>query len=247
MVSKVYELMSNHVSIRKYKDEDVKQEDLNMILRGAQFAPSSINGQQWSVVVIRDKETKKKMADLTGGQKWIEEAPVFLVFLADYYRTALALEKENKEFKNMESIEATMVGSVDVGIAFANAMNVAESLGYGIVPIGAVRREPMEIIELLELPKYVYPVLGMCIGIPDEKPMKKPRLPEKAVIHNEKYNKDLNDLVDQYDETIREYMDTRTQGKDVRTWSQGISSVYENVYFPKVYPSLKQQGFTNDK
>lgn len=246
-MSQVYEVISNHVSIRKYKNENIKNEDLDKILKSTQFAPSSINGQQWSVIVIKDKETKKKIAALAGGQKWIEQAPVFLIFVADYYRTALALKKENKEFKNIESIEATMVSCVDIGIAFSNAMNVAESMGYGIVPIGAVRREPMEIIKLLELPKYVYPILGMCIGVPDEKPMKKPRMPEEAVIHREKYNKDLEDLVNQYDETIKEYMNTRTQGKDVRTWSKGISSVYDKVYFPKVYPSLKQQGFTNDK
>lgn len=246
-MNKVYEVISNHVSIRKYKDEDIKNEDLDKILKSTRFAPSSINGQQWSVIVIKDKETKKKIADLTGGQQWIEKAPVFLVFVADYYKTNLALKKENKEFKNIESIEATMVSCVDVGIAFSNAMNVAESMGYGIVPIGAVRKEPMEIIKLLELPKYVYPILGMCIGVPDEKPMQKPRLGKEAMIHEEKYNKNLEDSVDQYDKTIKEYMDTRTQGKDVRTWSKGISSVYDKVYFPKVYPSLKQQGFTNDK
>ena len=246
-MSQVYELISNHVSIRKYKNEGIKEEDLNKILKSTQFAPSSINGQQWSVIVIKNEETKKKIADLAGGQKWIAEAPVFLVFVADYYRTALALKKENKEFKNIESIEATMVASVDVGIAFSNAMNVAESMGYGIVPIGAVRREPMEIIKLLELPKYVYPILGMCIGVPDESPMKKPRLPEEAVIHKEKYNKYLEVLINQYDNTIKEYMNTRTQGEDIRTWSKGISSIYDKVYFPKVYPTLKEQGFTNDK
>lgn len=246
-MSKTYEVISNHTSIRRYKDEDIKEEDLNKILKSTQFAPSSMNGQQWSVIVVKDKETKRKIATLTGGQKWIEEAPVFLVFIADYYRTAIALKKENKEFRNIESIESTMVASVDVGIAFSNAMNVAESMGYGIVPIGAVRREPMEMIKLLDLPKYTYPILGMCIGIPDENPMKKPRFPEEAVIHKERYNKDLDDLVDRYDETIKKYMDIRTQGEDLRTWSQGISAVYDKIYFPKVYPSLKQQGFINDK
>ncbi len=246
-MNKVYEVMSKHVSIRKYKAEDIKQDDLNKILECAQSAPSSVNGQQWSIIVIKDKGTKKKIAELTGGQKWIEDTPVFLLFVADYYRAALALEKENKEFKNIESIEATMVSSVDIGIAFSNAMNIAESMGYGIVPIGAVRREPMEIIQLLELPKYVYPILGMCIGVPDENPQKKPRFPIKAVVHQEKYNTDLDEFLNEYDETIKEYMDDRTNGNDVRTWSEGISSIYSSVYFPKVYSTLKQQGFENNK
>lgn len=246
-MNQMYKLMSKHASIRKYKDEDIKEEDLDKILKGAQFAPSSINGQQWSIIVIRDKETKKKIATLSGGQKWIEEAPVFLLFVADYYRIAIALEKENKEFKNIESIEATMVSCVDVGIAFSNAMNMAESMGYGTVPIGAVRREPMEIIQLLELPKYVYPILGMCVGVPDENPIQKPRFPKQAVVHNEKYNTDVEDSLNQYDETIKEYMRDRTEGKDVRTWSEGVSTIYSYIYFPKVYPTLKQQGFDNDK
>lgn len=126
-------------------------------------------------------------------------------------------------------------------------MNVAQSMGYGIVPIGAVRREPMDIIELLELPKYVYPIVGMCIGVPDENPMQKPRFPEQAVIHKEKYNTDLEALVNEYDETIKEYMNDRTQGNDIRTWSEGIAATYSLVYFPKVYPTLKQQGFENQK
>lgn len=243
----IYEIMKNHKSIRKYKDEDVKQDDLEKILEAAQLAPSSINGQQWSVIVIKDKEKKKEFASLTGGQKWIEEAQVFLVFVADYYRTALALEKENKEFKNIDSIEATMVSCVDIGLAFSNAMNVAESMGYGIVPIGAIRREPQRVIELLELPQYVYPVLGMCIGVPDEEPMKKPRFSKEAMVHEEKYNRDLKRLVDQYDKTIEQYMKERTNGEDVRNWSQGVSGTYSTVYFPKVYGTLKDQGFKNDK
>lgn len=243
----LYEIMKNHKSKRKYKGQDVDENDMEKILEAARLAPSSINGQQWSVIVVKDEKKKKEFAELTGGQKWIEDAPVFLVFVADYYRTAIALEKENKEFKNIESIEAIMVSSVDVGLAFSNAMNMAESMGYGIVPIGAIRRDPEKVIELLDLPKFVYPVLGMCIGVPDEDPMKKPRFPIKAMVHKEKYNRDQEVLVDEYDETIENYMEERTEGQDVRNWSQGVSGTYSTVYFPKVYDSLKKQGFKNNK
>ena len=122
----VFDTIKKHRSIRKYKDKDVKQEDLDKILEAAQLAPSSINGQQWSIIVIKNDETKKQFAELTGGQEWVAKAPVFLVFVADYYRAGIALKKEGKEFKNIESIEATMVSAVDVGLAFSNAMNVAE-------------------------------------------------------------------------------------------------------------------------
>lgn len=42
-------------------------------------------------------------------------------------------------------------------------------------------------------------------------------------------------------------MDDRTNGNDVRTWSEVIGSIYSSVYFPKVYSTLKQQGFENNK
>lgn len=76
----MYELMSKHVSIRKYKDEDIKEEDLSKILKSAQFAPSSINGQQWSIIVIKDNETKKKIATLTGGKNGLKK-PLYFFFL----------------------------------------------------------------------------------------------------------------------------------------------------------------------
>lgn len=246
-MSVVFDSLSRHRSVRKYKDSEVKKEDLDMILSAAQYAPSSINGQQWSIVVIKDKEKKKKLAELTGGQEWIDLAPVFLVFVADYNRASIAAAKQDKDLIITESVESVMVACVDVGLAMQNSINAAESLGYGIVPIGAVRKEPEEVIDLLGLPKYVFPVAGLCIGVPDEEQSQKPRLPQGAVVHYESYNNDLERYIDSYDETIKQYMKKRTQNASSRTWSEGIMKSYNRVYYPKVYQALKNQGFENNK
>lgn len=243
----IHDVVVNHRSIRKYKNQDIPEKDLKMILDAVTHAPTSINGQQCSVVVVKDQSKKDKIAEITGGQQWISQTPVFLVFVADYSRTAKAMKKKGLEFKNMESVEATMVGAVDCGIAFGSAMDVAESLGYGIVPIGAIRRDPEAMVKLLNLPEYTFPVLGMCIGVPDEMPGLKPRFGEKIVIHNEEYRPITDEELDQYDETILKYMDERTGGTDVRDWSDGVTAVYSKVYFPKVKPVLEKQGFKNEK
>ena len=172
---------------------------------------------------------------------------MFLVFVADYNRAKLAAKKNDNELKITESVESIMVASVDVGLAAGNAIAVAESLGYGIVPIGGVRREPEEVIELLELPQYVYPIVGLCIGIPESKEEKKPRLPLQAVVHNEAYNKDQMIDIDVYDDIIHNYLLERSAGKKDTNWSKQLSDLYSRVYYPKVYPSLKKQGFDNDK
>ncbi len=243
----VYDVISKHKSIRKYKNEEVKKEDLKKILTAAQYAPSSINGQQWSIIVVKDENKKKKLAELAGDQEWIAKAPVFLVFVADYYRTDIAAKKQNKDLIITQSVESIMVSCVDAGLAMQNSINVAESLGYGTVPIGAMRKEPEDVIKLLDLPKYVFPIAGLCIGVPDEEHKQKPRLPIEAVIHYESYNSALQDHIDEYDETIKEYMKKRTENSSDKSWSEGIMYAYDKVYYPKVYQALKEQGFDNNK
>lgn len=246
-MNNIVETLMNHRSIRKYKEEPVKQEDLDQILKVVQHGQTSVNGQQFSVIVIKDPSTKAKIDAMTGGQEWISKAPVFLLFVSDFSRIAAALEKDSVPFENIESVESTMVGSVDSGIAFGLAMAVAESMGYGIVPIGAVRREPYDLTELLQLPKYVYPVVGMCIGVPDDEPALKPRFPLHEIVHEEVYHPMESEALAEYDQIVKDYMNKRTNGEDVRSWSDSMKYIYSRVYFPKVIGSLEQQGYSNTK
>ncbi len=242
-MNEVIRTFLNHRSIRSYKDEMIKDAELDAVIRAAQAAPSSINGQQVSIIAVKDKEKKAKIAELTGGQKWINEAPVFLVFASDFYRAHLAAKKNGVDLVITDDLESVLVGSVDVGLAMGNAIGAAESLGLGIVPIGAIRNDPKQLIELLELPKYVFPICGLCLGYPNDKPGLKPRLPKEAVYHEEKYNSNLRGFIDRYDEEISQYMKERTNGESDRNWSSAIAQTYKTVYFPKVSPTIREQGY----
>ncbi len=72
---------------------------------------------------------------------------------------------------------------------------------------------------------------------------KKPRLPQKAIWHKERYDTNLEGLIKEYDQTISNYMDKRTNGKETRGWSQEISSFYNHIYYLEVRRMLEQQGF----
>lgn len=167
------EIIKNHRSIRQYLDKDISNDIIDEIVKSAQAMPNSINGQQTSVIVVRDKAKREKLAELTGNQPYVAEAPVFLVFIMDFYRTYLAAKKNNVEQKINEYVEGIGVGSVDVGIALGAATIAAESLGLGVVPIGGIRRNPEEVIELLELPKYTFPLVGLVVGYPANNSHKK--------------------------------------------------------------------------
>ena len=197
----------SHRSIRKYQNRPIEKEILDEILKAVQTAPNWVNLQHISVIVVQEQQRRKKFAELCGGQKHIAQAPVFLVFCADFYRTWLACKENGQEFDSVVSqIDNLIVGANEVGIALGTAVVAAESFGLGTVPIGAIRLHAFEAIRELNLPKYVVPMLGLCVGYPAEEPGQKPRLPKEAVCFEEKYNSDLKGLLKQYDEQYAVYL-----------------------------------------
>jgi FMN reductase [NAD(P)H] len=239
--------IQDHRSIRNFLDKEVSEEIIDEILMTAQSMPNSINGQQTSVIVVKDKARKAEIAKLAGGQKWIDDAPVFFVFIADFYKTDLAAQKNDRKQIAQESVEGILAGTVDVGLNLGAAIIAAESLGLGIVPIGGVRKSPDELIALLELPLDTFPIAGLALGYPVDHSHKKPRLPLDTFRHDETYHtENLKKAIDTYDEKMTDYL--KEIGREQEgNWSQATSNIYQTVYYPKVYPVLKEQGFKNDK
>jgi len=54
----------NRKSIRKYKDIKISDEIIEQLLRAAMAAPSAGNEQPWEFIVLRDKETMKKITEV---------------------------------------------------------------------------------------------------------------------------------------------------------------------------------------
>lgn len=235
----------NHRSVRSYKPDPIQDNQLDLILQSTQMAPSSINGQQMSIIVIKDQNRKEQLAKLSGNQRFIAEAPVFLVFCSDFYRAHLACEKNGTTLKVTDSLESTLIGSIDVGLAMQNAINAAESLGLGTVPIGSIRNHPEEVSRLLGLPEFVFPMCGLVIGRPNDIPNRKPRLPRKAVIFEEQYDPNIRELIDQYDETMRQYMLDRTKGESDRNWSVNIAQKYGQSSTRDIRPAMAKKGYHN--
>ncbi len=57
----------NRKSIRQFTGEPVSEEDLALIFKTAQRAPTSINAQQVSLVYTRDKAKLKRISELCSG------------------------------------------------------------------------------------------------------------------------------------------------------------------------------------
>jgi FMN reductase [NAD(P)H] len=241
------QIIKNHRSIRSYLDKDLPADVLQAIVDAAQAMPTSINGQQVSLVIVRDKDTRLKLAELCGGQPWVAAAPVFVLFVADFYKTSLAAEINGRTQVIHESVEGGLVGVLDCGIAMGGMIVAAESLGLGIVPIGGIRLHAKEVIELLGLPKYTFPVNGLCVGYPADESKLKPRLPQETFAHYEKYAaSQLLSNIKAYDVTMEAYLATIGRTNE-GNWSKQTSNSYQQVYFPNVKPTMTEQGLLHNK
>jgi FMN reductase [NAD(P)H] len=246
----VLESLFKHKSIRKYKDQPLEDEKLQLIIKAAQAAPNWCNAQHVSIIVVKDKARKQKLAELSLNQPYIASCSAFLVFCADFYRTIYAFEKsgktEEEKDQYIKQLDNLFVGSHDVGIVMENAIVAAESLGLGTVPIGLIRKASLEVVKELELPKYVIPLVGLCVGYPDHDANMKPRLPAAAVCFNEKYDTTKSKAgVDQFDEEFKKYLASRDTNNRDENWSSGIADKYLQFkdFYVDDYELLKQQGF----
>lgn len=239
-----------HKSVRSYTDTPVEEDILNQIIKAVQAAPNWVNFQHVSVVAVKEPMRRKRFAQLCGNQAHVAEAPVFFVFCADFYRTWLACQDQKQSFEEVTSkIDNLIVAAGEVGIALGTAVAAAEAFGLGTVPIGDIRLHPLEVIKELALPKYVLPLLGLCVGYPAEIPGQKPRLPKEAVYFEERYQQDLGESLNQYNELYASYLKERPQNGRTGNWTQSVAEFYRYPYnhYPEVTAMLQQQGFLKNR
>ncbi|WP_261835694.1 nitroreductase family protein [Vibrio ishigakensis] len=231
--------------MRNFTGESVKEQDLQLILKAAQQAPTSINAQQVSLVITRNKENIQKIAEIAGGQPQVASADVFITIVIDYHRTAVATELAGKEQVIHRSAEGIVVGAGDAGIMLNALQTAANSLGYGSTAIGGIRNNPQQMIDLLGLPEKTYPIVGITLGVADDSQgaQIKPRVPLESFAMYEKYDQATVDKgVEQYDQQLREWWDAQ-QLNNMRSYAEETAAFYQNVYFPEVAKTMQQQGF----
>lgn len=225
-MNEVIELLMNHRSIRKFKQDPIPEATVETIIRAAQMASTSSNVQAYSVIAIKDPSLRERMMELSGNQQYVAECPVFLVWCADLYRLSQAADmhadgdRSEQQEIYADTVENFLVASVDTALAAQNAAIAAESLGLGIVYIGGLRNRIAEVSELLQLPELVYPLFGMCIGVPDQAPLSRPRLPLEGILHADTYQIErIKPGIESYDRIYTQYMHERTGGKNSTAWS----------------------------
>src|SRR4030043_263944 len=113
----VFTAIRERSSVRAYKATDVEEDKLKKILEAARLSPSASNRQEWKFIVVKNKETKKKLAKAAFGQSFIGEAPIVIVACATESKSIMACGQP--------------AYTVDVSIACAFIILLAYELGLG--------------------------------------------------------------------------------------------------------------------
>lgn len=166
-----FKLAKERRSIRAYKPDEISDRDFKKILEAANSAPSAGNLQSYEIFVVRDKEKKNELVAAAGGQQFIAQAPVALVFCACPFKSALRYGKRGLELYAIQ----------DATISATFAMLAASSLGIGSVWIGAFDEE--KVLDALENPRNVKPIAILPLGYPDEAPLPHARKRLDEMVH----------------------------------------------------------------
>ena len=167
----VFTAVSQRSSVRAYKATPVEEEKLRKILEAARLSPSASNRQDWKFVVVKNRETRKKLAQAAFGQSFIGQAPVVIVACGTEPKAMMACGQATH--------------TVNVSIACAYMILEAYELGLGTCWIGAFNEN--EVKEILNIPRHVRAVAMTPVGYPDEPPSKKSRKSLDQIICLERY------------------------------------------------------------
>lgn len=167
----VFEAVSKRRSIRKYKDAPVEDEKLQDILEVARIAPSAGNRQEWRFIVVKDKESREKLAEAANNQTFVAEAPVTIV--------ACSTESERVMPCGQHAY------TVDLSIAVSFMILEATALGLGTCWLGAYDEEKVR--NILNIPERIRVPAMFTLGYADEIPHQRPRKHLSEIISSEKY------------------------------------------------------------
>ncbi len=165
-------------SIRKYREFDIPDEDIEQILRAAQLAPSTNNSQPWRFVVVRSRDMREILSEAAGGQRFIAEASAIVVVIG--MRTASCCPDSPAKWYALD----TMIAAEHIVLA-------GTALGYGTCWIAMFQSQPTEVTriikETLNIPNGGEIVALVTIGFPDEAPAQRPRLALEEIAYSEKF------------------------------------------------------------
>lgn len=146
-------------SIRAYTDKEIEEEKLNLVLEAGRLAPSASNRQEWRFIVVKDAQTRLKLATASRNQAFVGEAPVVIVVHSSDVSHIMSCGQASYP--------------IDLAIAVDHMTLKAVEEGLGTCWIGAFYED--EVKKILSIPEGNRIVALLPIGYPAATPSPTPR------------------------------------------------------------------------
>lgn len=158
-------------SIRVFTPGTISDHQIDILLEAAMNAPSAMGRDPWRFVVIRNRETLDRMAEVLPNGSILATAPVGIVACGD-----------------LESAHDHQLSYLlqDCAAAIQNLLLAAHIIGLGACWLGLHPREQRIhfLQECLRLPPSVIPVAGIALGLPGESKEPRSRYDPEFVHHD---------------------------------------------------------------
>lgn len=245
-MTKTIDIALKHRTIREFTDRKVEDDLIKELLNVANQSATSNGMQLFSIIRISDESIKNSLAQI-GNQEYMRRAPELWIFVADLFRNYSIAKENSSENDEMISFDKFVQAFTDAIIACQNVVSSCESLGLGTNYFGNIHNSTKDVIELLKLPKYTYPAVGLGFGYPNQNPQLKPRIPlSLKVFENyykifDSYKKEIRD----YDKEMTSYYDLRDSNRRSESFSLQIPKKQGTIIFhrDKMFETLRNQGF----
>ena len=243
----VKDTLLDRVSIRRYEREAIPQETMEFIYKAVENTPTSYNGQQFSVIDLDDQELKEKLYEMTN-QKQLKTCNRLLIFCSDYNKISLLAKEKGLAMPAItDTMDGVCIGIIDASLAMMSAVVAAEACGLGCNCVGYLRTvDPARLAEMLKLPKGVFVVCGLALGVPREHPDHKPKQGTSLVFHRNSYREDNEQMVRElaeYDAEVQHYNQTRAGGTTDNDWCAHILGYYDHALHYQILHYLRNQGY----
>ena len=172
----VLEAIRTRRAVRRFAAKKIPEDALARILEAGTCAPSSGNLQNWEFVIVRNRESKKRIAEIAFGQEFVADADVLVIVCSNQQKILRYGERGAK-----------LYAAQNVAACVQNMLLAAHSMGIGSCWVGAF--DERELVDFLELPSHVIPHAIIAFGYPGETPEMPPRIPWKKITHAEKYGR----------------------------------------------------------
>lgn len=174
-------IIKSRKSVHQFGYRKVSDRNINKILEAAVWAPSFLNTQPWTFIVVKNVETIEKLMALAYYGYFHHRPPVLIaVVIKPRSVDQKILRKEGfKEF--IETHEY-----IDVGFPVSNMINEAKSLG---IDSFIVSPHTQKANKILSVPQDRKTVLLVGLGYEKKTAYKKPRVrkPLEEVVFTDKY------------------------------------------------------------